>query len=282
LTFKLRDVSPGYFHAMGIPLKDGREFALDDSASNARCVLIVNEAMAHRYWPGENPVGKQMEDACPKHSPALIVGLVGDSKQDSVDSQAEPELYVPYSQHPFASFLVTFVVRTASNPHDFAAAARRAVWEVDHEQPVIQIQTMENVILESIWRQRFSATMLGIFALVALLLSAVGIYGVLSYSVSRRTHEIGIRTALGATQGNILRMVIGEGSILILLGVGAGIFAALGLTHLLAGLLYGIRPRDPFTFAALSLLLMGVGLLSVYLPARRAAKVAPMVALRHE
>ena len=141
-----------------------------------------------------------------------------------MDSQAEPELYEPYGQHPsFASFLVTFVIRTASNPLELAATVRRTVWEVDHDQPVIQMRTMENVISESIWRQRFCASMLGIFAVIALVLAAVGIYGVLSYSVSQRTHEIGIRAALGATRKDMLRMVIGEGLLLTLAGLGVGI-----------------------------------------------------------
>jgi putative ABC transport system permease protein len=191
-------------------------------------------------------------------------------------------MYIPYGQFPFASFLVTFVVRTASNPTDVAAAVRNAVWQVDHEQPVIQVRSMESVISESIWRQHVSASMLGIFAAIALVLSAVGIYGVFSYSVSRRTHEIGIRAALGATRSDIMWLVVREGLARTLAGVGAGIVAALGLTRLLAGLLYGIRPRDPLTFAALSLMLTGVALLACYIPARRATKVDPMVALRCE
>jgi putative ABC transport system permease protein len=267
---------------MGIPLKEGRDFSQADDQRDARCVRIVNEAMARRYWSGEDPVGRQVYGACRKDAPALIVGVVADAKQDSVVSQAEPEIYIPYAQHPFASFLVTFVIRTASNPTNVAAAVRGAVWEVDHDQPVIQIRTMENVISESIWRQRVSASMLGLFAAIALVLSAVGIYGVFSYSVNRRTHEIGIRAALGATGGDILRLIVGEGLALTLIGVGAGIVAALGLTRLLAGLLYGVRPRDPLTFAALSLLLTGVALLAMYIPARRATRVDPMVALRYE
>jgi ABC-type antimicrobial peptide transport system permease subunit len=200
-----------------------------------------------------------------------------------VDSQAEPELYEPYAQHPSrASFLVTFVIRTTSNPLDLAPAVRRAVWEIDHDQPVIQMRTMENVISESIWRQHFCASMLGIFAAIALVLSAAGIYGVLSYSVSQRTYEIGIRAALGATRRDILRMVVGEGLLLTLIGVGAGILAALGLTRLLGSLLYGVRPRDPLTFVALSLVLTAVALLAVYIPGRQAANVDPMAAVRHE
>ena len=277
-----RSVSPGYFRAMGIPVKEGRDFTQTDNQKDARCVRIVNEAMARRYWPGEDPVGKQVLKACRNDAPALIVGVVADSKQDSVESQAQPEVYLPYAQLPFASFLVTFVVRTASNPTNVAAAVRNAVWEVDHEQPVIQIRSMESVISESIWRQHVSTSMLSVFAVIALVLSAVGIYGVFSYSVSRRTHEIGIRAALGATRTDILWLVVGEGLALTLIGVVAGIVAAMGLTRLLAGLLYGIRPRDPLTFAALSLLLTGVALLAMCIPARRATKVDPMVALRYE
>ncbi len=284
LTFYVatRSVSPGYFRAMGIPLKKGRDFTQTENQKDVRCVRIVNETLARLYWPGEDPVGRQLYGTCRKDAPAMIVGVVADSKQDSVDSQVVPEMYIPYAQLPFASFLVTFVVRTTSNPTDVAAAVRNAVWGVDHEQPVIQVRSMESVISESIWPQHISASMLGIFAAIALGLSAVGIYGVFSYSVSRRTHEIGIRAALGATRGDILWLVVREGLALTLAGVGAGIVAALGLTRLLAGLLYGIRPKDPLTFAALSLLLTGVALLACYIPARRATKVDPMVALRYE
>jgi putative ABC transport system permease protein len=277
-----RSVSPGYFQAMGIPLKQGRDFSQTDNQKDAPCVRIVNETMARRYWLGENPVGKQVPTACRNNAPALIVGLVADSKWDSVDSQVDPEVFVPYAQIPFASFLVTFAIRTASDPTDVAASVRRAIWEVDQDQPVIQIRTMQNVVHESLWRQHLSASVLGIFAAFALLLAAVGIYGVFSYSVAQRTHEIGIRTALGASRGDILRMVVREGLLLTATGVGAGIIAALALTRLLASLLYGVRPRDPLTFVALSLLLTAVAVLASYFPARRATKVDPIEALRYE
>jgi putative ABC transport system permease protein len=277
-----RSVSPGYFRALGIPLKEGRDFTANDDQRNAPCVRIVNETLARLFWRGEDPVGKQLPGTCPKNAPALIVGLVADSKQDSMDSQVLPEVYHPYAQFPFASFLVTFVVRTSSNPTDVAAAVRRAVWEVDHDQPVVQVRTMENVISESMWRQRVSASLLGAFAGIALVLAAVGIYGVFSYSVSQRIHEIGIRMALGASRGDILRMVVGQGLLLTGLGLAAGVVAGLSLTHLLGSLLFGVRPRDPLTFIGLSVLLAVVALLACYFPARRATRVDPMVALRYE
>ena len=277
-----RSVSPGYFQAMGIPLESGRDFTEADDEKGARCVRIMNEALARRYWPGENAVGKEVFGACPNDAPALIVGVVGDSEQDAVGSPAAPELYEPYAQHPWASFLVTFAIRTAPGPLVVAGAVRQVVRQVDSDQPVIQMRPMEEVISESIWHQHVAASMLGIFGAIALLLAAVGIYGVISYSVSRRTHEVGIRSALGATGSDILRMVLGEGLVLTVIGIAAGIVVALGLTRLLSGLLYGIRPRDPLTFVALTLLLVAVALLAVYIPARRATKVNPMVALRHE
>lgn len=277
-----RSVSPGYFRAMGIPLESGRDFNDADGENGAPCVRILNEAMARRYWSGEAPVGIEIFGACAKNAPALIVGVVGDSEQAAVGSPAEPELYEPYAQHAWASFLVTFVIRTASDPLAATSAVRQAVHQVESDQPVIQLRTMREVITESIWRQHVAASMLGMFAGIALLLAAVGIYGVISYSVSRRTHEIGIRSALGASARDILRMVIGEGLVLSLAGAGAGILVALGLTRVLGGLLYGIRPRDPLTFMALSLVLVTVALLAVYIPARRATKVSPLVALRHE
>ncbi len=277
-----RSVSPGYFQAMGIPFKEGRDLTAAENQSGAPCVRIVNEALARQYWPGEDPVGKQLRGACPKDALATIVGLVADSKQNSVESQAEPELYEPYAQHPFASFLVTFVIRTSGNPLDVAAAVRNAVWEIDHDQPVIQVRTMENVISESLWQQHLSALMLGIFAAIALLLSAVGIYGVLSYSVSRRTHEIGIRMAMGAERRDVLKLVLGHGFNMALTGIGIGIAGCFVLTRFLASLLYGVKATDPTTIIAVALLLLAVALIAVYIPARRATKVDPMVALRHE
>jgi len=277
-----RSVSPGYFQAMGTPLVDGRDFTEAENRMDAPCVRIVNQAMARLYWPGKDAVGQRLRGVCPKGASAAIVGVVADSKQYSVEAQALPELYEPYAQHPFATFLVTFAIRTASDPLDVAMALRQAVRQVDSDQPVIQLRTMQEVISESIWRQHVSASLLGIFAAIALVLAAVGIYGVISYSISRRMHELGIRSALGGTRRDVVGLVLREGLLLTSIGLVAGIILALGLTRLLAGLLYGVRPHDPLTFAALSLLLGGAALVGAYIPARRAAGVDPMVALRHE
>jgi putative ABC transport system permease protein len=277
-----RSISPEYFRAMGIPVKAGREFTEADNRKEAPCVLIVNESMARLYWPGENPVGKLVPEACPKHVSALVVGMVADSKQNSVDASPQPEIYSPYAQFPFASFLVTFVIRTSANPADLAPAVRRAVWEVDRDQPVIQMRPMIEVISESIWQRHVSASMLGIFAGIALVLASIGIYGALSYSVSRRTHEIGIRMALGARQDDVLWAVVGEGFVLALFGIVSGTAGALALTKFLKSLLFGVRPADPRTFVAVALILVAVALFACYIPARRASRVDPMLALRCE
>ena len=278
-----RSVSPGYFQAMGIPLMGGRDFAEAENREAAPCVRIVNQTMARLYWPGEDAVGRQLPGVCAKRgASAAIVGVVADSKQDSVESQPQPEMYEPYAQHPFAAHLVTFAIRTTSDPLAAARAVRRAVQQVDSDQPVIQLRTMQEVISESIWRQHVSASVLGIFAIIALVLASVGIYGVLSYSITRRTHEIGIRSALGATQRDIFELVLREGFRLTFAGLVAGIVLAGGLTRTLRSLLFGVTSTDPVTFLGVIALLLAAALLACYIPARRAAKVDPMVALRYE
>jgi len=191
-------------------------------------------------------VGKLLPNACPKDNSALVVGMVAVSKQVSLDAPANPEVYSPYAQFPFASFLVTFVVRTSSNPSDFAA------WDVDHDQPVIQMRTMKNVIGESIWPYHVSASMVTIFAAIALVLASVGIYAMLGYSVSQHTHEIGIRLALGARREDVLKLAIGEGIVLALIGLVAGTMGAIGLTRFLKTLLYGVGPSDLRTYVAVT------------------------------
>ena len=277
-----RSISPGYFRAMGTPFVEGRDFIEAENRIDAPCVRIVNQAMARLYWPGEDAVGRQLPGVCPKGASATIVGVVADSKQDSIESQAKPELYEPYAQHPFASFLVTFAIRTASDPLDVAMAVRQAVQQVDNDQPVIQLRTMQEVISESIWRQHVCASVLGVFAAIALLLAAVGTYGVIAYSTSRRTHELGIRSALGATRRDVLGLVLRQGLCLTLIGLVAGIILSLGLTRTLRSLLFGVTSTDLVTFAGVIVLLVITALLACYIPARRAANVDPMAALRYE
>jgi putative ABC transport system permease protein len=276
-----RGISPGYFQAMGMPLIEGRDFTDAENRGNARCVKIVNEAMARLYWPGEHAVGQQLPGVCAKGA-ATIVGVVADSKQDTVELQAKPELYEPYGQHPFASFLVTFAIRTWSDPLDVAMAVRQAVQQIDSNQPVIQLRTMQEVVSESIWREHVSASVLSILAAIALLVAVVGIYGVISYSITRRTHELGVRSAMGATRFDILGLVLRQGLSLTLIGIVTGNILAFYLTKLLAGLLYGVRPHDPLTVIGLSLALDAVTLFATYIAALRATRVDPMVALRYE
>jgi putative ABC transport system permease protein len=277
-----RSVSPGYFQAMGMPLVEGRDFSEAENRVDAPCVRVVNQAMARIYWPGEDAVGQPLPGVCSKSAAAVIVGVVADSKQESVESRVRPELYEPYAQHPFASFLVTFAIRTASDPLDVALAVRQAVQEVDNDQPVIQLRTMQEVISESIWRQHVCASVLSIFAAIALILAAVGIYGVITYRISRRTHEFGIRSALGATRRDVLGLVLREGLRLTLIGLVAGSILALGLTRTLRSLLFGVTSTDAVTFAGVVVLLVTTALLACYLPAHRAASVDPTVALRYE
>jgi putative ABC transport system permease protein len=282
IGFAGRSVSPGYFQAMGTPFVEGRDFTEGENRIDAPCVRVVNQALARLYWNTEDAVGKQLPGVCPKGAAAAVVGVVADSKQESVESQAQPELYEPYAQHPFASFLVTFAIRTASDPLDVAMAVRQAVQQVDNDQPVIQLRTMQDVISESIWRQHVSSSVMGVFAAIALLIAAVGIYSVIAYSISRRTHELGIRSALGATRRDILRLVLRQGLYLTSIGLVAGIILSLGLTRTLRPLLFGVTPTDLVTFAGVIVLLVITGLMACYFPARRAANVDPMVALRYE
>jgi putative ABC transport system permease protein len=273
-------VSSGYFRAMAIPLLEGRVFTEQDKAGAPEPV-IVNEKMAQMFWPGEDPVGRRMKISDAAQRPwRTIVGIVGNTKREGLDARAVPELYVPYLQRP--SNPVTLVVRTAVDPASLTTAVRRQIWHVDKDQPVYNVRTMEDVISSSLAPRHFDMLLLGIFAAIALILASVGIYGVVSYSVSQRTHEIGIRIALGAQKSDVLRLVVAQGLTLAAIGAGIGIVGALGLTRFLSTLLYGVRATDPLTFAVVSAILGGVALFACYLPARRAAKVDPMVALRCE
>ena len=271
-------VSSEYFRTLGIPLLAGRVFTLRDDARAPR-VVMVNRAMARRFWSGGNPVGKRIKIGN-ADSWMEIVGVTGDVHQRDMARPPAPMMYAPYAQDPWP--FMDVAVRAAADPAALATTAERAIQDVDREEPVYHVRTMEQVAASSLLPRRFQMVLLGLFAALALSLAAVGIFGVISFSVSQRTHEIGIRMALGADPGAVLRLVVRQGMLLALVGVGVGLAAGFALTRFLATLLYGVQPTDAATFAGVTAVLIGVALLACYIPARRATKVDPMVALRYE
>jgi putative ABC transport system permease protein len=282
-TEELHAASPGYFQAIGIPLLRGRAFTEQDR-SNAERVVIVSEGLAHRYWPDEDPIGRRIQLGGDSHEPwRTIVGIVGDVKQSGLDSESTREYYISYLQDTWGiTSDMTLTVRTVSDPLSLVAAARSQVQVVDKDVPAYNIRTMAQLRALSAAPRRFQMILLGCFAGLALLLAAVGLYGVMSYAVTQRTHEIGIRMALGAQSRDVLKLVVSQGLVLTAAGVMIGLVAAFGLSRLIASLLYGVSATDPATFLLVSLLLVAVALLACYLPARRASKTDPMVALRYE
>jgi putative ABC transport system permease protein len=276
----IRIIDADYFRAMEIPLLSGRAFGERDS-SDAQKVMVINQTMARRYWPDEDPVGKRvtMKD-WGEPMTGEIVGVAGDIKSGGLHSEDSSMIYWPYPQFP--SSFNRVVIRTSIDPVNVVAAVKEQVWSVDKEQPISDIKTMDQVLSTSLAQRRFNMALLGGFAAVALVLAAVGIYGVMSYSVTQRTREIGIRMALGAGRRDILELVMGRGLLLTLLGVTVGLAGAFFLTRVMESLLYGVSVHDPITFAVISLLLMGVALGACFVPARRATRVDPMVALRYE
>jgi putative ABC transport system permease protein len=276
-------VSSDYFRALGITLLSGREFTDHDSASSTP-VAIINSGLASQYFPGQDPLGKRIavEEAEEGMQPTwiTIVGVVADAKRFGLDTDAIPEIFLPYLQDPRPN--MTLVARTGSDPTGLAGAIKDQILLIDKDQPVYAIQTMKQLMSESVSRERFNMTLLTVFAAVALVLAAVGVYGVMSYSVAERRHEIGIRMALGASSRDVLGMILRQTASLALAGLGIGIFAAVMLTRLMTGLLYEVSATDGVTFAVVSALLAGVALAATYVPARRATKLDPMIALRHE
>lgn len=272
-------VDPGYFSAMGIRIESGRSFNERDNAE-ATPVIILNQAFVRQFFPGENPLGKRLRTFFGKPVMREVVGVVGNVKHSGPARATPPEVYVPYAQEPGP--YMTVVVRTDADAATTIPAVRSAVLAIDRNEPLDQVATMESLFSESVARPRFFSWVLGAFGGMALILVAVGIYGVISYSVAQRVHEIGVRLALGAEQRDVLRLIIGQGLLLTGIGIVAGLAGALPLTHILAGLLFAVRPTDPATFVGVALLLMSVAMLASYIPARRAMKVDPMVALRYE
>ncbi|HET8677497.1 MAG TPA: FtsX-like permease family protein, partial [Blastocatellia bacterium] len=269
---------PDYFRSMKITLIGGRYITEQDNAQSQK-VIIINRSMAERYFPDENPLGKQLTIGYNDFT-CEVIGVVGDVKHIALDTEAGAEMYTPFSQTPWDA--VSLVLRTTSEPMSVVSAVRGQIQSLDNEMPISSVRTMESILSNSVASPRFNMMLLGIFAAVALLLAAVGIYGVISYSVTQRTHEIGIRMALGARQSDVLRMVVGQGMALAVIGVSAGMIGAFAVTRLMTDLIYDVSATDPATFALLPLLLIAVAILSSYIPARRATRVDPMIALRHE
>jgi putative ABC transport system permease protein len=264
---------------MGIPMVAGRPLADTDTAQSA-AVIVVNQTLARRYWPGRSAIGGRIAIDVLNSRPAEVVGVVGDVKQDHMDGEEWPTFYVPYPQGP--SLAMTLVVRTAGAPLGLASAVTREVRQMDPDQPVANIRTMEEVVNLAVAGARFNTELLASFAGVAFVLAAVGIYGVVSYDVSQRIHEIGIRMALGAQPAEVCRIILRQGGLLAVYGITAGLLGAVVLTRSMRAMLFGVNPTDAWTYVTISILLAVVALGASYLPARRAMSLAPLTALRHE
>jgi putative ABC transport system permease protein len=285
LPFALfRTVSPDYFRALGIPLQRGRFFDTRDSA-DAPPVMIINRRLAEQFWPGEDPTGKRLKIG-PADSPnawAIVVGVVGNVRQAGLYGELLPEFYTPYMQErrPFVAPR-DLVVRVNGDSAALVGAVREAVWAVDKDQPISNVRTMDQVFAAAVSRERFQMLLLALFAALALVLACVGLYGVISYAVAQRTHEIGVRMALGAQSRDVLSLVIRQGMVLTIAGLLVGIAVGLAATRVMSDMLFGVTATDAVTFVSAGVLLVIVAFLACYVPARRATKVDPLVALRYE
>jgi len=290
-------ISPDYFKTMGIPILKGRDFNGRDRAPErgsevavrgevqpgaSTGVTIIDERLAREYWPDQDPIGKRVrfgppEDNEPWHT---IVGVVGEVRHERLDAATRKSVYLPHAQVPIGG--TRLAIRTEGRPESIIGAVRNQVREVDSDLPLTRVMPMTDVVARSVWKERLYTALFGVFAAVALILATVGIYGVMSYVVTQRTREIGLRMALGAQRTDVLKMVVGHGALVTAAGIGVGVVAAVGLTRLMSSLLFNITATDPMTFFAVSIVLAGVALAACFVPARRAAKVDPMVALRYE
>jgi putative ABC transport system permease protein len=278
ISINYRSVSPDYFQALGAPLVRGRTFTEQEGWSEAGAI-IINQAAARRYWPDEDPLGKRVK-VTHGGNWLTVVGVAGDVRESGLQTEVEPGIYLPYVHAPAPS--MTLVIRTEADPLSIASGVGAQIRTVDPDQAVSNIDTLERLVTGAIAQPRFNASLFLLFAAVAMVLSVVGIYGVMAYAVEQRTREIGLRVALGAQTGDVLRLVIWQGMKLTLIGVAVGLIAAFALTRLIESLLFEVETTDPVTFAVIASLLASVALLACYIPARRATRVDPMVALRYE
>jgi putative ABC transport system permease protein len=274
-----RSVSLDYFRVMSIPLVKGRGFSGADQERSAK-VTIINETMARRYWPNADPLGQRIQETSGEGAWREIVGVVGSVRHQAREQEPRPEMFVPWRQRPGET--LNLVVRTEAKATDFGPALRRAVARIDRNLPVFEVRAMEERLFDAVAAPRFRAALLGVFAALALIMAVIGHYAVMAVTVAQRTHEVGIRLALGAQRQDVIGLVVEQGLRLVLIGIVLGLAGAAVLTRVLTALLYEVTPTDPFTFLAVPGLLLAVTALSSYLPARRAARVDPMVALRYE
>jgi putative ABC transport system permease protein len=280
LSANYRVASPGYFESLSIPVRRGRAFTAHDDTARSPMVAVIDEAFAQRHFPGEDPIGRGLDIGNGTDGFYEIVGVVGSVRHEGLDSSPRPTMYIPYKHEPFGAMVM--MVRTHGDPAQFAGTARQLVREIDPSLPAFGIAPLSNVITQSVAPRRFSMLLLGIFALVALFLAAVGLYGVVAYAVSRRTQEIGLRMAIGAQRSDVLRLVLGSGLKLAIIGVAIGIGGALALSSYVETMLFDIGRFDTPSYIATAAVLLGVSAVACYVPARRAMRVDPLVALRAE
>jgi putative ABC transport system permease protein len=273
-------ISPNYFRTMGIPILKGRDFTEQDRG-DAASMVIVSESLARTYWPGQDPIGKRLKFGKPTSTSAWlnVVGVVKDARYREWDT-TRFDIYAPYLQK--SEYRTDFVIKTSIDPESLVPSIRRELFAIDKEQAIASVSTLEDLVSTTLARPRFNMLLLSIFAVLALVLAAVGVYGVMAYLVTQRTHEIGIRVALGASEQDILKLVVNEGMILAVIGVIIGLGGSIALTRVMSSILFGVSATDPLTFSSIALLLTAVAAIACYIPARRAMKVDPMVALRHE
>jgi len=274
-------ITPGFLETMRIPLLRGRDITPADTAT-APQVLLIGETTARRMWPGEDPIGKRVRLGGVDNPWWTVVGVTGDVHHVGLDADPDMQMYVPHQQWPFPDGLMVFVIRAASTPAAISSAAQQAIHSIDTTQPISRVMPLESYVGLSVQGRKFALILIGAFAGIALALSVAGIYGVTAYNVAQRTREIGLRIALGAQRSELLGAVLRQGMLLVACGVATGVIASVALTRFLATMLFDVQPTDRLTFASVVLLLIAVSAAACFVPARRAMRVDPMVALRHE